>query len=245
MKKNKIFLFLIIALSITLPITDFFISTDGPNSNIVYAKGAHGGHGGGHHGGGHGSHHGSSKSGGSKSHHSNPSVRSRSNTGNRAGHSNPATRNGGSNHRIGSSNPSTRSRGSSSHRIGGSNPSSRSQINSNNTYSAGKMYNGFKGGNNYRPSDYLYSPYRRGNLRFYNYYVSPRYLNPNENDKKAMEAVGIDPEKIINPKEATYWVTIKDNKSQKDYSILLTKEQYDKINVGDDIKFVNKEVEIK
>lgn len=97
-----------------------------------------------------------------------------------------------------------------------------------------KMYTGFQSKPKqgiYTPSDYLYSPYRHG---FYNYYYYDAMLRQ---DSHVAELTGIDTDKILHPKEKTYWISVTDSKG-KVAKLLVTKEQYAKINQNDNVKFI-------
>lgn len=97
-----------------------------------------------------------------------------------------------------------------------------------------KMYNGFRTNAKrgiYSPSDYLYNPYHNS---FYNYYYYQEVLWHNQH---VAQLSGIDVKKISHPKEATYWVSVRD-KNGKIAKVLVNKKQYDSIKVSDNIQLV-------
>ena len=190
---------------------------------------------------------GGSSNGGSRS-KSNPATRGKSsnNSGSKS-KSNPATRGksgseSGNSGKAGS-NPATRGK-SDSNKSGsnkaGSNPAARSKEQKATDKSVDKAYNGFRSRSSYykSPSDYLYNPYRNNNSAFFNYYLYSSLWNRDNRDN--INNSGLEQDKLLNPTETTYWVTVKPTDGTKEeVKVLVTKKQYDQINKNDKLEVKN------
>ena len=220
---------------ILLLLTLFFIPSLSTGGSTVYARSSSGGHSSGHtssHTSSHVTRSPATRNPSMKS----PATRTPSNNFNRSVKS-PSTRTPSSNFNKSSKSPTTRSQSTNKSNPSMKSPASRSSINHTNNinksimksnegfHSRSKLYS--------NPSQYVYNPYRNG---FFNYYLmSSMWNTSNRNDLKNS---GFDQDKLLKPKETTYWISVKtkDNKSVK---VLVTKIQYDQIKVNDKVEVKN------
>lgn len=192
---------------------------------VVEAKSSSGGHS----SGGHVSSHTGSRGGVSRA-GSNPATRGA----NPAARSNPATRSGANTASRSNSNPASRLGITNSNRSA-VNPATRNAYNK----AASSAYNGFHASRAYsNPSSYIYNPYRHS---FYNYYLYSSLWNTS--NSQVINNAGIDQNKLLHPKETTYWITINRGKKEP-LKVLVTKSQYDKINVNDKLEVKNQKLYI-